>query len=419
MNQDRAKAAEAALKNVETLKKSLTKSNSAKAKTIPVTIGPTKLQASGLPTPIAGTGFVQYIMYFIGGILVLGVVLMVVDRWFFPIFKRTPGAPGYISLPGTDESENFWTDLKLINDITIGAPPPPPSTPSTEPAPNPAPLYLSSIVSQSTYTITLDVLINDERPQTLGSDNAVLRTFFFLGTSLINTSRKVTFTMDNTMNRVHINVFNSTNNIQSCVIDNVPIRKPFRIGFVKTSFAMEAYLNGLLVQTVQLQGQQKDPTPGDIIYAPQNITSPPSQNKTTKQREVTAAQDAVKDAQTAADTAETNALAAARTATTTVSSENTAAATTAASANVTAQQTLVTAKATLEAATVALKAAITAEDKVLSTGIQVMNLSVFPYAVEPNEMQARMNNLTEITTFNPKLTAESTGNSVSSWWKFW
>ena len=182
---------------------------------------------------------------------------------------------------------------------------------------------------------------------------------------------------------------------------------------------MEAYLNGLLVQTVQLQGQQKDPTPGDIIYAPQNITSPPSQNKTTKQREVTAAQDAVKDAQTAADTAETNALAAARTATTTVSSENTAAATTAASANVTAQQTLVTAKATLEAATVALKAAITAEDKVLSTGIQVMNLSVFPYAVEPNEMQARMNNLTEITTFNPKLTAESTGNSVSSWWKFW
>jgi hypothetical protein len=57
MNQDRAKAAEAALKNVETLKKSLTKSNSAKAKTIAAPAGPTKIQASGLPEPIAGTGF--------------------------------------------------------------------------------------------------------------------------------------------------------------------------------------------------------------------------------------------------------------------------------------------------------------------------------------------------------------------------
>ena len=63
MNQDRAKAAEAALKNVETLKKTLIKANSNKAKTVASTTGPTKIQPSGLPEPIAGTGFVQYIMY--------------------------------------------------------------------------------------------------------------------------------------------------------------------------------------------------------------------------------------------------------------------------------------------------------------------------------------------------------------------
>jgi LPXTG-motif cell wall-anchored protein len=283
MDQDRAKAAEAALKNVETLKKSLAKSDSVKAKTVPTTpAGPTKIQASGLPEPVAGTGFVQYIMYFIGGVLVLGVVLMIVDRWFFPVFKRSPGAPGYISLPGNDMSDNLWTELKAITDITIGAEPQP--TDSSTPPPTPIPLYSSVLASQSTYTITLDVMVNDEKPQNLGADaatNNISRTFFFLGTALDNNNRKVTFTMDNTMNRVHVNVFNANKLIQSCIIDNVPIHTPFRIGFVKTPFAMEAYLNGFLVQTIQLQGEQIDPIMGDKIYAPQNIKYTPPTTTTT------------------------------------------------------------------------------------------------------------------------------------------
>jgi hypothetical protein len=408
MNQDRAKAAEAALKNVETLKKSLTKPDSTKAKTVVATpAGPTKIQASGLPEPVAGTGFVQYIMYFIGGILVLGVVLMIIDRWFFPVFKRTPGGAGYISLPGNDMSDNFWIDLKSINDITIGAQPE--STDTSTPPPIPAPLYSTVLASQSTYTITLDVLINDEKPQDLGPNaatNNISRTFFFLGTALDNNNRKVTFTMDNTMNRVHVNVFNSRNEPQSCVIDNVPIHKPFRIGFVKTSYAMEAYLNGLLVKTVQLKGQQVDPMMGDIIYSPQNIKAPPSTDGNAKKAAVTAAESAVRNATTAAETAANAAAAAVGSAT---------AASTAA-ANVTAQQTLKIAKQTLTTAQQALSS-VNATNKVLSTGIQVMNLRLFPYAVMPEEMQARMSDLAEIRTFNPKNTPTSTLNEVSDWWK--
>jgi hypothetical protein len=405
MNQDRAKAAEAALKNVETLKKSLTKTNSAKAKTVVATpAGPTKIQASGLPEPVAGTGFVQYIMYFLGGILVLGIVLMVIDRWFFPVFKRAPGGAGYISLPGNDMSDNFWVDLKSINDVTIGAPPE--STDSS--TPTPAPLYSTVLASQSTYSITLDVLINDEKPQNLGENaatNNILRTFFFLGTGMDNNSRKVTFTMDNTMNRVHVNVFNANNLIQSCVLDNVPIHKPFRVGLVKTSYALEAYLNGLLVQTVQLQGQQVDPTMGDRIYAPQNIKSPPSTDDNAKKAAVTAAQSAVATAKTAAAAAEAAAMAAVGSAT----------ATSTATANVTAQQTLKTATQTLTTAQQSLASA-NAAGKVLSTGIQVMNLRLFPYAVMPNEMQARMSDLVEVRVFNPKNTPASTINQVSDWW---
>jgi hypothetical protein len=406
MNQDRAKAAEAALKNVETLKKTLIKANSSKAKTVVNTV-PTKIQASGLPEPVAGTGFVQYIMYFIGGILVLGLILMIVDRWFFPIFKRAPGAPGYISLPGTDMSDSFWTDLKTINNVSINAPPPP--TDSTLPPPNPAPLYSTVLASQSTYTITLDVLINDEKPQDLGvnaATNNILRTFFFLGTTLENDSRKVTFTMDNTKNRIHVNVFNSERLIQSCIIDNVPIHVPFRVGFIKTSYAMEAYLNGLLVQTIQLKGNQVDPQMGDTIFAPQNITSPPSIERNTQKAAVANAQAIVATATTAAETAATAAIAAV----------GTANAASTAAANVTAQNTLKTARQTLATAQQALTTASTS-DKILSTGIQVMNLRLFPYAVMPSEMQARMSDLTDITIFNPKNVPSSTLNSVSTWWK--
>lgn len=378
MNQDRAKAAESALKNVETLKKSLTKTNSAKAKTaLDSPSGPTKIQASGLPEPVAGTGFLQYIMYFIAGVLVLGVVLMIVDRWAFPIFKRTPGSAGYISLPGSDTSDNFWSDLKSINDVTIDVQPQP--TDTSAPPPNPAPLYSTILASQSTYSITLDVMINDEKPQDLGPN--ISRTFFFLGPALDNIYRKVTFTMDNTVNRVYVNLFNAANLIQSCVIDNVPIHKPFRIGLVKTSYAMEAYLNGLLVKTVQLQGEQVNPMIGDTIYAPQNIkTTDPSVGPSLLAYNTALSNYGLSSFKPADERA---ALA----------------------------RELASAKTTWEAAMAASTKGV-----VLSTGIQVMNLRLFPYAVMPNEMIARMSDLTQIKVFNPKNASTSTVNEVSDWW---
>ena len=39
---------------------------------------------------------------------------------------------------------------------------------------------------------------------------------------------------------------------------------------------MEAYLNGLLVKTVQLRSSYINPTTGDRIFAPSNITHTPS-----------------------------------------------------------------------------------------------------------------------------------------------
>ena len=329
MNQDRAKLAEAAYKNVETLKKNVGKPASAAASATVKPAGPTKITPSGLPEPVAGMGIVQIFMYIIAGILLLGIILLIVDYWVFPIFKREPGGPGYVSLPGSDTSDNFWSSLKEIKDITIGTPPPP--DPNN---PNPIiPLTTSTIEGQSSYTITLDVLINDEKPQDLGpnaASNNIQRAFFVLGSL---EEPIITFTLENTTNTIHTNAYETdTKNrrsIRSTIIDNVPIHTPFRLGFVKTPKVMEAYLNGLLVHTVQLQGQSINPTTGDMIFAPANI------KRTVVQ--------------------------------------------TTPGVNKPKQTTIL-----------------------LSRGIQAMNLRLFPYSIQPNEMQGRMSDLTSISTFTPK-----------------
>jgi hypothetical protein len=107
---------------------------------------------------------------------------------------------------------------------------------------------------------------------------------------------------------------------------------------------------------------------------------------------------------------------AAKDARTTVSTANTTTAQNTAAASITAEEAVAAAELAVTVARAELTTAST-QDKILSTGIQVMNLRLFSYAVQPDEMQARMSDLTLTTTFNPKNTATSNINTVSSWWQ--
>jgi hypothetical protein len=93
------------------------------------------------------------------------------------------------------------------------------------------------------------------------------------------------------LNKVQIVSMGNGGLIQTAVIDNVPIHKPFRIGIVKTLYSMAAYLNGELVQTIKIKsisdpvaGQSSTLNPGtngaSYVIAPQNIVGdtavPPS-----------------------------------------------------------------------------------------------------------------------------------------------
>ena len=275
MDQSRAERAAAAMKNIETLGKEIRKPSALKSATIK---GPTKLSPTGIPEPIAGSGFLQVIMYIIAGILVIGLILMVVDQWITPIFQRTPGSPGFILIPGSDTSEVYWENPKQVVDITIGVPPnADPNAPS--PYTNP-PVYSSLIQNASSYSITVDVVIEDEFPQNLGSDALAPtrhRRFFMIGPS--TDLPTLSFNLDNNKNTVYIISHDTNNNIQTAIIDNVPIHVPFRIGIVKTQLLLEAYLNGLLVKTIPLRSTTVNPASGDTIYSTGSITHGVDPNK--------------------------------------------------------------------------------------------------------------------------------------------
>lgn len=237
---------------------------------------------SRLSEPLGGTQVVRILMIGVASLLLIGVILLCIDQWVTPIFQRAPGDGGYIPVPGIDPSEIFWLSSQTINDVKVGilSPTSSPATPSgytvlglQTPPTATTTLSTSVIENQANYSITMDVMITDEYPQTLGSDSSgnpiIHRTFFLLGPSLNIPTLKVS--LDNLTNTCIITIFDSNRTVQSIEIDNVPIHKSFRIGISLSPYIMEGYLNGLLVKTRQLRVSTLLPQAGDTLFAPANI----------------------------------------------------------------------------------------------------------------------------------------------------
>jgi hypothetical protein len=336
----RAKIAANALKEIETMGKKLGKPATvvnAKAATAPS--APTKVNAAGISEPVAGSGLLQIVMYTIAGILVLGIVLMVVDRWFYPIFKVDPGAPGFVIIPGTDTSDQFWTKRQDVRNIRIGT-----SNVDTTVVPQP----LSSIVleGKTSYSITMDIFIDENQFTNIPPASQFNRTFFMIAPAPTGDKQLVTdpgvvikAELNRDLNKVQIVCMGTSGLIQTAVIDNVPMHKPFRIGIVKTLYSMAAYLNGELVQTIKIKSIS-DPVAG------QSSTLNPGTNGTSY---VIAPQNIVGD---------------------------------------TASPPSVTNSSVLS----------------LSKGIQVLNLRLFEDNISPSEMKARMSDLTDVSEFKPPVT---------------
>ena len=227
---------------------------------------------SRLPIGSIGGTVMKYLLYLIATLLAIGLLVLAIDQWVTPIFKRLPP-----SLPGIDKTQVFWTNTSSVAPITVGTPPPPAgSTPSvTTP-------YASILQGQESYAFTADVLINDEFPKTLPG-GVTDRIFFTVGTNpfSLNTS-KIEISLNNTVNTVKVTVFTgASRDRESAEIENVPIHTSFRIGVVKTPTYMDVYLNGKLYKTRKLSGTSAAIATGDKIYPPSSINLTVGQTTTT------------------------------------------------------------------------------------------------------------------------------------------
>ena len=204
----------------------------------------------------------KYLLYLIATLLAIGLLVLAIDQWVTPIFKRLPP-----SLPGIDKTQVFWTNTSSVAEIIVGTPPASLTPSVTTP-------YVSILQGQESYAFTADVLINDEFPKTLPGGVTdriflVLRTGTF---ALSDANTKIEISLNNTVNTVKVTA-RSSNGLESAEIENVPIRTSFRIGVVKTPTYMDVYLNGKLYKTRKLSGTSAAIATGDTIYPPSSIRS--------------------------------------------------------------------------------------------------------------------------------------------------
>jgi hypothetical protein len=191
--------------------------------------------------------YLSIFMYLIVILIILIVFLIFVDRYITPVFKYKPGTPGYIPLPYGDDGVLYWPKYPALirDDKTI----------------------ISNIASG--ITVSLDIFIFN--PMAFAKNQRVL---FWRGVRLLQGQPQpqpqplpqsynipefnLLYSLTKDTNDLMVSVMmddstndnsNNTSPIETVKINNVPIRKGFRITSVLYNQLLEVYLNGQLIQT--------------------------------------------------------------------------------------------------------------------------------------------------------------------------
>lgn len=178
------------------------------------------------------------ITYLVVIIIIVGIFLIFIDRFITPIFKYKAGDPGYIPLPYGDDGVLYWPKNPgtIRDDSTI----------------------LANIASG--YTLSLDIFIFN--PMAFATTPRVI---FWRGSQAQNPNSapnqkyrisefNLLFSLNKDTNDLMVDTMLDTpgklqRDIQSVRINNVPIRKGFRVTVVMFDKLIEVYLNGRLYQT--------------------------------------------------------------------------------------------------------------------------------------------------------------------------
>ena len=194
-----------------------------------------------IPEPLDSSriSILSITIYLVVLIIIIGIFLIFVDRFITPVFKYKPDDPGYIPMPYGDDGVLYWQkNPGLIRDDNT---------------------IISNLASG--YTLSLDIFIFN--PMAFASSPRVI---FWRGSNKQgkqgdqgNQKYKISefnllFSLAKDTNDLMVDTMISTpgkliNDIETIKINNVPIRKGFRISVVMFDKLIEVYMNGRLYQT--------------------------------------------------------------------------------------------------------------------------------------------------------------------------
>jgi hypothetical protein len=190
-------------------------------------------QASAIQWPV-------YIGYFFAILAVVIVILLAIHFLITPVFQFTPGGPGIIPVPGTNDGTVYWTSFPMdtiIKNTNLGS-------------------------ISTNWSMSIDIFIEEPfiPPSTTGSTRVILER----SSGLLGGNYNVRVALLPNTTDLRVSLLNSVNNEEFIDITNVPVQTPFRLGVIILDRVMEVYINGRLYKTLALMAPPKSEAGGFI-----------------------------------------------------------------------------------------------------------------------------------------------------------
>lgn len=174
-----------------------------------------------------------YIGYFLAIVAVIIVILLTIHFLITPVFQFTPGGPGIIPVPGTNDGTVYWSSFPMDTIIQK--------------------TVLGSI--SSNWSMSTDIFIEEPfiPPSRTGSTRVIIER----SSGLLGGSYNLRVALLPNTTDLRVSLLNSVNNEEFIDITNIPVQTPFRLGVVILDRVMEVYINGRLYKTLALMAPPK------------------------------------------------------------------------------------------------------------------------------------------------------------------
>ena len=208
----------------------------------------------------AGNAY-SYMFYMSLLAFVLFLVLITIHFTVTPVFSFAPNQPGFFSIPTVSDVQKAYTDGPAVSDV---------------------PATLTSLCTNN-YTVAFDVFLTGEfnvaggarvllyKRNTPSSPSPILSSSITTAepSRSVFTDTDIIVWLDKIKNDMYVGTFTSDSQLQKTTpIENLPIRKAFRITIVFSDNFIEVYKDGKMEKTITLKSAPIAITGNPPFYPP-------------------------------------------------------------------------------------------------------------------------------------------------------